>query len=116
MNFNGVDFDTYFKHYPDKNGFFGKYGGSFVNPELQKAMDEIGPNYEVTRFKGLGEISSSEFKEFIGPKMRLEPVKISAEEPIHTMLEFYMGSNTPERQGFIIDNLRIEADYVDELR
>ncbi len=84
--------------------------------EKQKAMDEIGPNYEVTRFKGLGEISSSEFKEFIGPKMRLEPVKISAEEPIHTMLEFYMGSNTPERQGFIIDNLRIEADYVDDLR
>jgi len=84
--------------------------------EKQKAMEEIGPNYEVTRFKGLGEISSSEFKEFIGPKMRLEPVKISAEEPIHTMLEFYMGSNTPERQGFIIDNLRIEADYVDDLR
>ncbi|MBQ8334858.1 MAG: ATP-binding protein [Tidjanibacter sp.] len=84
--------------------------------EKQKAMDEIGPNYEVTRFKGLGEISSSEFKEFIGPKMRLEPVKISAEEPIHTMLEFYMGSNTPERQGFIIDNLRIEADYVNDLR
>ncbi len=84
--------------------------------EKQRAMDEIGPNYEVTRFKGLGEISSEEFKEFIGPKMRLEPVKISAEEPIQTMLEFYMGSNTPERQEFIVDNLRIEADYVDELR
>ena len=84
--------------------------------EKQKAMEQIGPNYEVTRFKGLGEISSSEFKEFIGPKMRLEPVKISAEEPIHTMLEFYMGTNTPERQGFIVDNLRIEADYVDDLR
>jgi len=84
--------------------------------EKQKAMEEIGPNYEVTRFKGLGEISSSEFKECSGTKMRLEPVKISAEEPIHTMLEFYMGSNTPERQGFIIDNLRIEADYVDDLR
>ena len=83
--------------------------------EKQKAMEQIGPNYEVTRFKGLGEISSSEFKEFIGPKMRLEPVKISAEEPIHTMLEFYMGTNTPERQGFIVDNLRIEADYVDDL-
>ncbi len=84
--------------------------------EKQKAMETIGPNYEVTRFKGLGEISSSEFKEFIGPNMRLEPVKISAEEPIHTMLEFYMGTNTPERQGFIVDNLRIEADYVDDLR
>ncbi len=84
--------------------------------EKQRAMEQIGPNYEVTRFKGLGEISSSEFKEFIGPKMRLEPVKISAEEPIHTMLEFYMGTNTPERQGFIVDNLRIEADYVDDLR
>ena len=83
--------------------------------EKQRAMEEIGPNYEVTRFKGLGEISSQEFKEFIGPKMRLEPVKISSEEPIHTMLEFYMGTNTPERQGFIVDNLRIEADYVDDL-
>ena len=83
--------------------------------EKQKAMDEIGASYEVTRFKGLGEISSEEFKEFIGPKMRLEPVKISSEEPIHTMLEFYMGSNTPERQGFIVDNLRIEADYVEDL-
>ena len=83
--------------------------------EKQKAMEEIGASYEVTRFKGLGEISSEEFKEFIGPKMRLEPVKISSEEPIHTMLEFYMGSNTPERQGFIVDNLRIEADYVEDL-
>ena len=83
--------------------------------EKQRAMEEIGANYEVTRFKGLGEISSTEFKEFIGPKMRLEPVKISAEEPILTMLEFYMGSNTPERQEFIVDNLRIEADYVDEI-
>ncbi len=83
--------------------------------EKQRAMDAIGPSYEVTRFKGLGEISSQEFKEFIGPKMRLEPVKISSEEPIHTMLEFYMGSNTPERQGFIVDNLRIEADYVEDL-
>ena len=84
--------------------------------EKQKAMATIGPNYEVTRFKGLGEISAAEFKEFIGPNMRLEPVRISAEEPIQTMLEFYMGGNTPERQGFILDNLRIEADYVDELR
>ncbi len=83
--------------------------------EKQRAMEQIGPNYEVTRFKGLGEISSSEFKEFIGPNMRLEPVKISAEEPIHTMLEFYMGTNTPERQGFIVDNLRIEADYIEDL-
>lgn len=83
--------------------------------EKQRAMAEIGANYEVTRFKGLGEISSEEFREFIGPKMRLEPVKISSEEPIHTMLEFYLGSNTPERQGFIVDNLRIEADYVDEI-
>ena len=83
--------------------------------EKQTAMEEIGASSEVTRFKGLGEISSEEFKEFIGPKMRLEPVKISSEEPIHTMLEFYMGSNTPERQGFIVDNLRIEADYVEDL-
>ncbi|MBR7130160.1 MAG: type IIA DNA topoisomerase subunit B, partial [Tidjanibacter sp.] len=82
--------------------------------EKQRAMAKLAKP-EITRFKGLGEISSDEFKEFIGPNMRLEPVKISQEEPIHAMLEFYMGKNTPERQGFIVDNLRIEADYVDEL-
>ena len=82
--------------------------------EKQRAMAKLAKP-EITRFKGLGEISSDEFKEFIGPNMRLEPVKISQEEPIHAMLEFYMGKNTPERQGFIVDNLRIEADYVDEI-
>ena len=82
--------------------------------EKQRAMAKLAKP-EITRFKGLGEISSDEFKEFIGPNMRLEPVKISQEEPIHAMLEFYMGKNTPERQGFIVDNLRIEADYVDDI-
>ncbi len=82
--------------------------------EKQRAMAKLSKP-EITRFKGLGEISSDEFKEFIGPNMRLEPVKISHEEPIHAMLEFYMGKNTPERQGFIVDNLRIEADYVDDI-
>ena len=75
----------------------------------------MGPNPEITRFKGLGEISADEFKEFIGEKMRLDKVRMTKDDPIHDLLEFYMGKNSMERQGFIIGNLRIEADYVEEL-
>lgn len=78
-------------------------------------MNRLGPNPEITRFKGLGEISADEFKEFIGENMRLEQVRLTKEDPIHDMLEFYMGKNTSDRQEFIINNLRIEADYIDEL-
>lgn len=88
----------------------------YSEEEKQKAVKQLGANPEITRFKGLGEISSGEFKEFIGPRMRLETVRMSQEEPVHDMLEFYMGKNSPERQGFIVDNLRIEADYAEELR
>ena len=69
---------------------------------------------EITRFKGLGEISPDEFKEFIGENIRLEKVRLTKEDPIHDLLDFYMGKNTAERQDFIIDNLRLEADLVED--
>ena len=81
----------------------------------RRCKPNLGPNPEITRFKGLGEISADEFKEFIGENMRLEQVRLTKDDPIHDMLEFYMGKNTSDRQNFIIDNLRIEADYIDEL-
>ncbi len=85
----------------------------YSEDEKQKAIKKLGASAEITRFKGLGEISADEFKEFIGGNMRLEPVRLTKDDPIHDMLEFYMGKNTFERQNFIIDNLRIEADYVE---
>ena len=74
------------------------------------AMKELGRNPEITRFKGLGEISPDEFKNFIGKNMHLEPVKMKKEHSIKEMLEFYMGKNTSDRQNFIIDNLVVEED------
>ena len=87
----------------------------YSEEERQKAIKKLGVNPEITRFKGLGEISADEFAAFIGPTMRLEPVRLTKDDPIHDMLEFYMGKNTPDRQGFIMGNLRVEADYVDDL-
>ncbi len=84
----------------------------YSEKEKEQAIEKLGRNPEITRFKGLGEISADEFKEFIGEDMRLEKVRMTKEDPIHDMLEFYMGKNTPDRQGFIIDNLKIEADAV----
>ncbi len=86
----------------------------YDDQERQKAIHKLGATAEITRFKGLGEISADEFKEFIGADMRLEKVRMTKGDPIHDLLEFYMGKNTMERQGFIIDNLKIETDYVDE--
>ena len=83
--------------------------------ERQKAIEKLGPNPEITRFKGLGEISADEFKEFIGENMRLDKVRLTKEDPISDLLEFYMGKNSSERQGFIIGKLRVEADYVEDL-
>ncbi len=74
----------------------------------QRAIQRLGTHPEITRFKGLGEISPDEFKQFIGPDIRLEPVMIGKEVKVEGMLSFYMGKNTPERQEFIIDNLKIE--------
>jgi topoisomerase-4 subunit B len=76
--------------------------------EKQLAMKKLGVNPEITRFKGLGEISPDEFKHFIGKDIRLEPVRIKKGDHIHDILPFYMGKNTPERQDFIIDNLKVE--------
>ncbi len=78
--------------------------------EKQKAMEELGKNPEITRFKGLGEISPDEFKYFIGKDMRLEPVILGKDNKIQEILTFFMGKNTHERQNFIIDNLRVEEE------
>ena len=86
----------------------------YSDEERQRAIAECGAGVEITRFKGLGEISSVEFKEFIGENMRLDRVRLTKDDPIHDLLEFYMGKNTYERQGFIIDNLRIEEDIVEQ--
>ena len=86
----------------------------YSDEERQRAIAECGAGVEITRFKGLGEISSVEFKEFIGENMRLDRVRLTKDDPIHDLLEFYMGKNTFERQGFIIDNLRIEEDLVEQ--
>jgi len=83
--------------------------------ERVSAINELKPNPEITRFKGLGEISPGEFKHFIGKSIRLEPVILRRESSVPETLAFYMGKNTPERQTFIIDNLRIESDQELEL-
>jgi topoisomerase-4 subunit B len=80
--------------------------------DRQQAMIKLGPKPEITRFKGLGEISPDEFSKFIGKKIRLEPVLLK-EVSIHNLLDYYMGKNTPERQEFIIKNLRIEKDLTE---
>ena len=85
----------------------------YSEEERVAAIAQCGTNAEITRFKGLGEISPEEFKEFIGENMRLDKVRITKDDPIHDLLEFYMGKNTFDRQNFIIDNLRIEEDLVE---
>ena len=82
----------------------------YTEDERIKAIEELGPNPEITRFKGLGEISPDEFKHFIGKDMRLEQVSLRKTDLVKELLEFYMGKNTMERQNFIIDNLVIEED------
>jgi topoisomerase-4 subunit B len=76
--------------------------------ERVKALNELGKNPEITRFKGLGEISPDEFKHFIGKDIRLEPVVVGKDQTIDQLLEFYMGKNTPDRQTFILENLVVE--------
>lgn len=86
----------------------------YSEEEKQQAIKALGPNPEITRFKGLGEISPDEFKHFIGKDMRLEPVRMKRTDSLNGFLEFYMGKNTPERQDFVIENLKIEEDIVEE--
>jgi topoisomerase IV subunit B len=81
--------------------------------EKQAAVAELGATHEITRFKGLGEISANEFKDFIGENIRLEPITLAHLHNSDELLAFFMGKNTPERQEFIIDNLRVEKDLVD---
>lgn len=96
-----------------KNDFITHY--CYNEDERQKAIAELGPDPEITRFKGLGEISPEEFKHFIGPEMRLEQVTLHKTDQVHKLLEYYMGKNTMERQNFIIENLVVETDGATEV-
>ena len=85
----------------------------YSEEEKINAIDSLGKNPEITRFKGLGEISPDEFKHFIGPDIRLQPVRLKKDDNLKEILGFYMGKNTPERQDFIINRLRVEEDPVE---
>ena len=87
----------------------------YSDEERKAAIAKLGPKPEITRFKGLGEISPDEFKHFIGKDIRLEPVLIDQKASINELLNYYMGKNTQTRQDFIIDNLRVEKDMEEEL-
>ena len=95
-----------------KTDFVTRY--CYSEEERQQAISDLGPDPEITRFKGLGEISPDEFVHFIGPDMRLEQVTLHKNDQVAKLLEYYMGKNTPERQNFIIDNLVVEEDIVEE--
>jgi topoisomerase-4 subunit B len=85
----------------------------YSEEEKTAAVNKLGAKPEITRFKGLGEISPDEFGEFIGDSMRLQPVLLHKDSHLHKVLEFYMGKNTPDRQDFIIENLRVELDKIE---
>lgn len=95
-----------------KSDFITRY--CYSEEERQEAIKELGPDPEITRFKGLGEISPDEFVHFIGPDMRLEQVTLHKNDQVQKLLEYYMGKNTMERQNFIIDNLVVEEDIPEE--
>lgn len=104
----------------DKNKAKGEKKSDFITrycyseEERLEAISALGPEPEITRFKGLGEISPDEFAHFIGPDMRLEQVTLHKNDQVQKLLEYYMGKNTMERQNFIIDNLVVEEDIIDE--
>ncbi|MBQ6799740.1 MAG: type IIA DNA topoisomerase subunit B, partial [Bacteroidaceae bacterium] len=95
-----------------KSDFITRY--CYSEEERVSAIDQLGPDPEITRFKGLGEISPDEFKNFIGPEIRLEQVSLRKNDLVKELLAFYMGKNTMERQNFIIDNLVVEEDKAEE--
>lgn len=95
-----------------KSDFITHY--CYTDEERRQAIQDLGPDPEITRFKGLGEISPDEFVHFIGPDMRLEQVTLHKNDQVQKLLEYYMGKNTMERQNFIIDNLVIEEDIPEE--
>ncbi len=112
-------------HEEDDNARGPKRSVSFVNDfvtqycyseeERLQAINDLGPDPEITRFKGLGEISPDEFRHFIGPDIRLEQVTLNKSDQVAELLEYYMGKNTMERQNFIIDNLVIEEDLAEDV-
>jgi topoisomerase-4 subunit B len=87
----------------------------YTDEERRKAIEKLGPKPEITRFKGLGEISPDEFEHFIGQDIRLEPVILPQETSIQKILSYYMGKNTPDRQEFIIKNLKVEKDLEEQI-
>ncbi len=95
-----------------KGDFITRY--CYSDEERLKAITELGPDPEITRFKGLGEISPEEFSGFIGPDIRLEQVTLHKNDQVQKLLEYYMGKNTMERQNFIIENLVVEEDRPEE--
>ena len=95
-----------------KGDFITRY--CYSDEERQKAIAELGPDPEITRFKGLGEISPDEFAGFIGPDIRMEQVTLHKNDQIQKLLAYYMGDNTMERQNFIIENLVVEEDRPEE--
>lgn len=97
----------------NRSKFITRY--CYTEEERLQAIEELKPEPEITRFKGLGEISPDEFKHFIGPEMRLEPVTLQKSDHVQELLSYYMGKNTMERQNFIIDNLVIEEDKPEEV-
>ncbi|HEY0092520.1 MAG TPA: type IIA DNA topoisomerase subunit B, partial [Flavobacterium sp.] len=85
----------------------------YSDEERRDAIEKLKPKPEITRFKGLGEISPNEFEFFIGENIRLDPVMLDSATSIEQLLSFYMGKNTPDRQEFIINNLKVEIDVLE---
>lgn len=108
-----ADVDAMLGEKEKKGDFITRY--CYSDEERRKAIEELGPDPEITRFKGLGEIGPDEFVHFIGPDIRLEQVTLNKTDQVDMLLEYYMGNNTMERQNFIIDNLVIEEDRVEDL-
>ena len=86
----------------------------YSEEERREAIEKLKPKPEITRFKGLGEISPDEFKNFIGETIRLDPIMMDKNTSIEQLLSFYMGKNTPDRQEFIIKNLKVELDVLEK--
>ncbi len=107
-----ADADSSLTNKEKKGDFITRY--CYTEEERVNAIRDLGPDPEITRFKGLGEISPDEFAHFIGPDMRLEQVTLHKNDQVQKLLEYYMGKNTMERQNFIIDNLVVEEDVVHE--
>jgi topoisomerase-4 subunit B len=109
---NGKATPSHKRHISFGSDFITQY--CYSEDERLQAIADLGPDPEITRFKGLGEISPDEFKNFIGADIRLEKVTLSKSDQVGELLEYYMGKNTMERQNFIIDNLVIEEDIAEE--